>query len=227
MMKVYLLAVWLLTLSCTANSALVSVLGGKAFYDDVADLTWLADADYARTSGYDADGLMTWVEATTWATSLSIDGVSGWRLPTTIDVGNDGTSYLNGLFYTGVDAGYNMTDHSELSNLWYNVLGNIPYYDTLGNSNQPGNGLTNTGQFINLVSSARYWSSTEYAPLASTRAWGFRVGIGYQDFYTKVQNYSSWAVISGNADDLQAVPLPSVLLLFGIGFLGMTMFRRN
>jgi len=27
-------------------------------YDDVLNITWLQDADYAQTSGYDPDGLM-------------------------------------------------------------------------------------------------------------------------------------------------------------------------
>ena len=30
--------------------------GGGLIYDDVLNVTWLQDASYARTSGYDADG---------------------------------------------------------------------------------------------------------------------------------------------------------------------------
>ena len=60
-----------------AEAALVERLGGKAIYDDVADLTWLQDANYAQTSGYDADGRMNWVQAKAWAGSLNIDGVTG------------------------------------------------------------------------------------------------------------------------------------------------------
>ena len=30
-----------------------------AYYDTVLDITWLADANYVQTSGYDADGKMT------------------------------------------------------------------------------------------------------------------------------------------------------------------------
>lgn len=43
----------------------------EAYYDTVLDITWLADADYAKTSGYDADGYMTWTAANTWAANLS------------------------------------------------------------------------------------------------------------------------------------------------------------
>jgi hypothetical protein len=33
--------------------------GGGLIYDDVLNITWLQDANYAKTSGYDADGRMT------------------------------------------------------------------------------------------------------------------------------------------------------------------------
>ena len=70
-----------LMLASGAEAALVTRLGGKAIYDNVANLTWLQDANYAQTSGYDADGRMNWVQANAWAGSLNIDGVTGWRLP--------------------------------------------------------------------------------------------------------------------------------------------------
>ena len=41
-------------------------------------MTWLADANYAKTSGYDADGLMDWQSAMDWAANLSYyDSVRG------------------------------------------------------------------------------------------------------------------------------------------------------
>jgi hypothetical protein len=70
-----------LGLSISAHAVLID-LGGGMIYSTDLDLTWLQDADYARTSGYDADGLMTWDEANTWATNLVYGGLSGWRLPT-------------------------------------------------------------------------------------------------------------------------------------------------
>lgn len=118
----------------TADAALVSRLGGLAYYDDVANLTWLADANAAQTSGYDADGLMTWQAANDWAAQLNVGGVSGWRLADT----------------DPAISGYNQTG-SEMGDLFYNALGN-----TAGS-------LTNTGPFSN-VQSNYYWSATEYAP---------------------------------------------------------------
>jgi len=104
--------------------ALVSRLGGLAYYDTEADLTWLADANYARTSGFDPDGIMSWVDANVWAAGLDFNGDTvpdGWRLATSDTCG-----------------GYNCTG-SEMGNLYYNVLGN-----SYGR-------LTNTGPFINIV----------------------------------------------------------------------------
>ncbi|MDG2039451.1 MAG: DUF1566 domain-containing protein [Ilumatobacter sp.] len=54
-------------------------------YDSVQRITWLGDADWAKTSGFDPDGEMTWGEARTWAGRLTIGGFSDWRLPITSD----------------------------------------------------------------------------------------------------------------------------------------------
>lgn len=39
----------------------------------MADLTWLADINYAQTSGYDGDGLMNWGDANAWVASLDYE----------------------------------------------------------------------------------------------------------------------------------------------------------
>jgi len=85
-------------LSTGANAALIERLGGLAYYDDVADLTWLADANAAGTA-------MNWATANSWAAGLTVGGVSGWRLPD-----------------SDTCSGFNCTG-SELGNLFYNVLG--------------------------------------------------------------------------------------------------------
>ena len=217
-----------LGLASSADAALVGRLaatpGGtdyQAYYDTEADLTWLADANYAQTSGYTgtgvlSDGRMTWQAANDWAAQLTVGGVSGWRLADTIDVGNDGITFANGKFYTGVDAGFNMTTHSELSNLYYNVLGNLAYYDTSGNAAQPDWGLQNTGPFSN-VQSGSYWSATEYAP-STNLAWYFSMIVGDQGAFSKGSSNYGWAVQSG---DVSAVPVPAAVWLFGSGLLGL------
>lgn len=73
-------------LSGTAQATLVD-RGGGLIYDTDRNITWLQDANYAQTSGYDADGMMTWSDANAWAANLSYyDSVRNvtyrdWRLP--------------------------------------------------------------------------------------------------------------------------------------------------
>src|SRR5437879_5591769 len=72
--------------------------GGGLIYDDVLNITWLQDANYAQTSGFDADGLMNWDNAKAWAAGLSyFDSVrnvtwTDWRLPyASVIAGQDGS----------------------------------------------------------------------------------------------------------------------------------------
>ena len=219
--KSKLFIISLLVISTSANAALIERLGGLAYYDDVANLTWLADANYAMTGGYDADGAMTWDQAMTWVSGLNVGGVTGWRLPDTIDVGNDGTTFGSNICQ-GVDAGYNITTHSELSNMFYNVLGNLAQYDTSCNP-QAGYGLSNVGPFSNLQS--YYWSATEYATNPS-HAWGFNMINGVQGDDLKTSSLYAWAVYSGDVG-VSAVPVPAAAWLFGSGLLGLIGVARR
>ena len=66
-----------LSLSTGAQASLVARTGGMV-YDDVNNITWAADANLAKTSGYDADGLMTWANAVAWADQLTLGGYTDW-----------------------------------------------------------------------------------------------------------------------------------------------------
>jgi len=95
----------------------------EAYYDTTLDITWLADAN--------ANGIISWDAANTWTTTLDVNGVTGWRLPTVTDVGNDGATYTN--IYQGVDYGYNIdTANGEMAYMFYDTLGNTATYDTSG-----------------------------------------------------------------------------------------------
>ena len=74
-----------------ASATLIDCGGGMIYSTDL-DITWLQDANYARTSGYDSDGLMTWEDANDWAANLSYGGYEDWRLPTFDPDYNRGTS---------------------------------------------------------------------------------------------------------------------------------------
>jgi len=140
----------------------------QAYYDDATNLTWLADANYAQTSGYDADGLMHWQAANAWAAQLTVAGVGGWRLPT-----SDITCF--GLFCGG----------GEMGQLYYGTLGNTANY------------LTNTwGPFSNV--SNRYWYATEYAfDVRTAWSFDMGSG-WQDYYHSKTNSFAGWAVQTGN-----------------------------
>lgn len=217
------IAVSVYVISSGANAALLERLGGLAYYDDVADLTWLADANMG--------GIMGWSEANDWAATLNVSGVTGWRLPETVDVGNDGlTTNLESINLPGVDAGYNITSPSEMSNMYYNVLGNTASVDVNGfvndcafPSSAPEYCLKNTGPFSN-IQTLNYWSSTEYAPQSGSGvAWYFDMINGYQWAGFGIQGYA-WAVQTG---DVSAVPVPAAVWLFGSGLFALAGLARH
>ncbi len=198
----------------------------EAYYDTDRDITWLADANYAKTSGYVEYGVMGWADANTWAANLSlVDAVNNltydnWRLPTVVDTGTPGCNFA----FTGTDCGYNVdTATGEMAHLFYNVLGNKAYYDTAGNP-QSGGGLTNTGPFTNFQPYG-YWSAT-YEPNTLNSAWDFDFGSGYQGVvYDSYVTYAL-AVSSG---DVGAVPEADTwaMLLAGLALVGAAARRRR
>jgi hypothetical protein len=163
--------------------------GGGLIYDTELNVTWLQDANFAKTSGYHEDGRMTWEEAMKFVENLKyFDPVrkvtwDDWRLPTAKN--RDGS---------GPDRGY-YTRGSELGHMYYNNLGNQGLYaedkespkgedarkkrvgifsgeDGAPLKGQPPGqrgvpkkpqaeyGPKNRGPFINLME-AEYWTGTE------------------------------------------------------------------
>jgi len=76
-----LLAMTVLSASPNASAELWD-RGGGLIYDDGLHVTWLADADFAKSSGFEMDGKLNWYDAHAWATGLTFRGYSDWRLPT-------------------------------------------------------------------------------------------------------------------------------------------------
>lgn len=87
----------------TAQAALFD-RGGGLIYDDVLNVTWLQDANYAKTSGFSGTGLITWNDADHWVKGLEYSGYNDWRLPSINDTGSPGCDYWN----SGTDCGYNV-----------------------------------------------------------------------------------------------------------------------
>src|SRR3989338_3990294 len=141
--------------------------GSGLLYDDVLNVTWLQDANYAKTSGYDADGRMNWNDANAWAASLVYGGYDGWRLASNSPVGAD---WNYGYSPSGsTDTGYNITSpHSELAYMYYVNLGLKGYYSPSGAYQSDfgifGNGTMGGQNDVGLVQNLQsyvYWSGTE------------------------------------------------------------------
>jgi len=208
--KVTTLMFVLFFLMTFANANLYD-MGGGLLYDDVLDITWLQDADYARTSGYKPNGKMTWSDAIKWVNQLvyhdTVRGVDirGWRLPEIKPVKKvyDGRFCFDG----SSDEGYGITSpNSELAYMYYVNLGLKGYYSTNGNvqaaqCGSAGNGkagfITNIGLVKNLKSHI-YWSGSSAEPYIDRNAWIFDTTFGYQNFYNKFDMLSPWPVHDGN-----------------------------
>jgi len=206
------------------TSLLSRDLGGDgtvdAWYDPFLDLTWLADANSAQTSGFDDDGLMTFTAANAWASGLVLLGGSDWRLPTLTPV-ND-TRTFNTVFSNNgstdratARTGVGWGEDSEMGYMHYVHLGNrgrwVPNDANPGSSvEQAGAGLVNTGPFANLLP-AIYWTGE---PLGAGSAWYFNFDFGFQSNFVQVEIYRAWAVHPGDLIGASTpVPAPGAALL--------------
>jgi hypothetical protein len=157
-----------LALACTAAFVLVIAVparadlidrGGGLIYDTELDVTWLQDARYASTSGFDGDGRMTWPLAMSWAAELIYyDSVrdrswSDWRLPSAKDFDSLGVPLC-----FGFDC-----PKSEIGHLYF-------AHGVTADSPTP---------FINIIK-AEYWYEDTRAPLPGL-AWIFQFRTGKQD----------------------------------------------
>jgi hypothetical protein len=207
----------------------------EAYYDTELDITWLADANYAQTSGWDpnGDGKLKRGEHQSFVRDLNnstLLGFNDWRLPMMLDIGGDGCNYSN----DGTDCGYNVETsdssdvYSEYASLFDDTLGNVGRFDTAGNEFQPGWGLSNTGPFSNVQSSI-YWTDTAYAPNPFNEGWFFALGSGGQDVMPNSQTWFSWVVRNGDSGTAvgAVVPVPAALWLFASGLLGMIGIARR
>ena len=184
----------------------MSRLGGQVVYDTDRNITWLADANYAKTSGYDADGLMNWTDANAWAASLNIGGYTGWRLPTTLNLDSSCSVYIPSF----LSYGYNCTG-SELGHLFYNGLGGVANQSILITHN------SNFDLFTN-VESTTYRSGTDAPNPLMTRGFTTWDGNQYYGLF-KDSATRSWAVRSGDVGGSGTVPEPDMIWLLGAGAL--------
>ena len=187
----------------------------QAFYDNVLNITWLANANLAATrnfgvAGVAASGAMNWTTTQAWITALNASrhlGVSTWRLPVVRPVNGSAFNYTT-TFNGSTDVSYNIggpgtvyagSTGSEMSHLYYNTLANRGYCQPAspgGCIPQAGYGLTNVGPFPGL-GPRYYWSGTTYAPDPS-KAWFFAFDDGSQWGPDKSTLKFAWPVVAGD-----------------------------
>lgn len=206
--KSILIILFIILLSIANAEATLIDRGGGLIYDTDLNITWLQDANYAKTSGYDDNGLMTWQQAMVWADNLVYAGYEDWRLPVTVqpDLSCSGQQW-------GGSAGYDCSG-SSMGHLYYTALGN----DAM-------EVISNTDPFVNLQPDG-YWSRTSWEPYPH-HAWEFDFYSGYQGVDLKIKDYSeghyAMAVHEG---DIGVVPEPASLSLLVLGIAGISVWKR-
>jgi len=204
--------IFLLLLSFNATAALYD-RGNGLIYDNVLDITWLQDANYAQTSGYDADGRMDWDASITWAKHLEYGGYDDWRLPSA------GNPPPPSFFPMPLSTG-------EMGHMFYNNLGNAAGFSIQNNvsfTNATYGGGAES--FVNAQNSP-YWLDEEYGLYEQINtSYVFQTQSGSYMFYPKHYNLYSWPVHDGDIG-ASAVPLPASFWLFASGLISLRLFKR-
>lgn len=166
----------LVFMTSAVQAALVSRLGGQAYYDTELDITW---AQNANINGQD-----TWDGQVSWVSGLTIAGVSGWRLPN-MDVDNDGTI---------VDCASVAEPTCRDNEYGYMYHQNGVSFASPGMFANVQSGST-----------APYWSATKYAPSPSVVAWAHNFSNGSSVIQTTTNpDIYAWAVHSGDVVPIPA-----------------------
>ena len=218
----------IVALSGAAQAALVN-RGGGMIYDTTRNITWLADMNYASTSGHtgtgvNVNGTMTWSAATAWADSLVYGGFSDWRLPAL----NPADTTCSGNF-NPVDGGFPTQffgfgcTAGELSGLFITDLGNKANESVLNQAGDTVEQIANLALFSN-VQLPVYWSGTEYAPNPAI-AWVFLADVAFQSL-TGGEGNAWYAVAVRPGDVAASVPEPQTLALALLA-LGATVVARR
>ncbi len=204
----------MVVLTGASQAALVD-RGGGMIYDTTRNITWLADMNYAKTSGHtgagvNTNGTMNWDAAVAWADNLVYGGFSDWRLPT-----------LNPADTT-CSIGYDCTG-SELSGLFVTDLGNKAFQSVLNPVDDTVEQIANLALFSN-VQSTGYWSGLEFAPNPDF-AWAFLTFQGSQSVLAK--NNGLFAVAVRPGDVVSEVPEPQTLALMLLALGATAVVRRK
>ena len=225
------MCICLVVVSFNASAALID-RGGGLLYDDVLDITWLQDANYAKTSGYDSDGSLSRTGSVTWIEQLSYGGYNDWRLPTKLE---DELPFHFGWWVSGgnIDPSPTSGPHTELSYMYYVNLGLNGYLDTGGvwatsfgiHGDSTFGGQNNIGLIQNLQG-GEYWMGFSMADVSNhydTQPFTLNTNTG-NHYVRSHDSHFVWAVHDG---DIGAVPIPAAVWLFGSGLIGLVGVARR
>ena len=224
----------MLGMAGVASAALID-RGGGLLYDDVLNITWLQDANYAKTSGYVVDGKMSLDAANSWADHLvyhdnvrNID-YTDWRLPK--NMGADRPFHF-GWWYLSGDETPTQGPQSELSYMYYMNLGLNGYFPNGSWKNDFGifqdgtfTGQNDVGLVLNLQAGEyrldyKFWNSS---PVES---WTFNTNDGNHGVRGIYDGFYAWAVRDGDVAT-SPVPIPAAGLLLGSGLAGLAAVSRR
>lgn len=221
----------LLVSSLSINAALYD-RGNGMIYDDVLDITWLQDANYAHTSGYAAananavyndssnhnsysiigsgvaSGSMAWGAAKVWAEQLIYEGYQDWRLA---------SANLSEPCDVPGFAGC-----GELAHMYFYNWGGTEDKDSSFIDSATGH----TSSFLNVKWNNYYHYQEEYSGLPDTHSLQIFIldGGTVAGFQYSPRNTYAWAVRDG---DVAAVPVPAAAWLFGSALIGLVGLKRN
>ena len=246
--KLLTTAVLAFGISAGAQASLVARTGGMV-YDDVNNITWLADANLFQTLAVGNGNLVNDIIAANngviYDTPNTLDTVSNsgiYNLTTADFDTSTGTmtwwgaqAWANNLTLGGVTGwtlpttefqlgGFDQTG-SQMGDLFYNQLGGLTGGPISSSHND------NYNLFSNMQDSI-YWSSSQSLPdLANeasdpSKAWVFGFHVGGQTDTQKLGGFNAMAVHAGDVA-ASTVPVPAAVWLFGSGLIGLASFTRR
>ena len=202
----------------------------QALYDDVLDITWLADASLGATNNFGVNGIspfgrMSWYTANNWISGMNAAnhlGFNDWRLPNaTTDIGH-------GIAGVGwIDSNNNPA--SEIGHLYYSTLTDLGVCaggSTQGCISQATigpNAIVN--DFFTNFYHWTYWTN-QIAGNYQNTAIEFSFFDGKQGLSSMMRPYSVLTVRSGDVL-VSSVPEPPMLLLLGTVFAGLAGVKRK
>lgn len=188
----------------------------EAYYDDILDITWLADANLASSNkfgigGINTDGSMSWNEAMNWVAGMnnqSYFGFDAWRLPSIVGSGGSEILFLFSEYF----------GRTQTSNLTTTSSG----FSFSSSTSE------DESAFSNIQNLVGYWSEDA----AGANAYAFASSDLSQGLIPKSfeSYFYAWAVADGDVfgrANATVVPVPAAVWLFGSALLGLMGLARK